>query len=94
MSVLTELRESEINASIASFDRAWAVKLGDEMNGFKAEATVGSEAEAYEWLKRTAIELYPESHFAKLYRDMLPSGPDQPGAEAIASARADADTYD
>jgi len=72
MSVLTELHDSEINASIASFfDGAWTVKLGDEMNGFRAQTTVSSEAEAYEWLRRTAIKLYPDSDFAKARR---PSG--------------------
>jgi len=35
------------------------------MNGFKAKTTVSSEAEANEWLRRTAITLYPVSDFAK-----------------------------
>jgi len=96
MSILTELHNSEINASIASFfDGAWTVKLGDELNGFKAETTVGSEAEAYIWLEQKAAELYPDSRWAQIRRDAnAPKAPDMPGASGIASARADEDTYD
>jgi len=95
MSILTELHNSEISASIATFfDGAWTVKLGDKLNGFKAEASVDSEAAAYEWLERAAIEYYPESRFAQIHKPVSPKEPDQPGAEGIATARADADTYD
>lgn len=65
MGILQRLHDSEINASIASFfDGVWTAKLGDEMNGFRAEATVGSEAEAEAWLDAKARELFPESDYA------------------------------
>lgn len=95
MSILSELRNSDINASIATIDGAWAVKLGDEQNGYKAEATVGSEAAAYDWLEQHALEFYPDSMWAVIRKSALrEKAPDEPGASGLASARADADTYD
>lgn len=95
MSILQELHNSQINGSIQSVLDGWSVKLGDERHGYVAEANVGSEAEAYDWLERTALERYPESRWAQIRRQaQRPRDPDLPGAEAIASARADEDTYD
>lgn len=65
MSILTELHDSEINAAIESFvDGAWRVRLGDHFSGVKEEATVDSEAKAYDWLERKALEHYPNSRWA------------------------------
>jgi DNA-binding NarL/FixJ family response regulator len=67
MGILQRLHDSEINASIAIssfFDGAWTVKLADEMNGFRAEAIVASEAEAEAWLDAKARELFPDSIYA------------------------------
>lgn len=39
--VLAGLYRSEINCSISTFwDMGWDVRLGDEMNGWKAETTI------------------------------------------------------
>lgn len=54
-----QFHDAEINGSIAWFhDTGWTVKLGDELNGFDAEAQVGSYAEAIAWLAAKAKELY------------------------------------
>lgn len=66
MSVLQALYDSEINFSISTFwDGGFDVKLGDEVSGIKAIANCGSMEAADQWLKDKAIELYPESDFAK-----------------------------
>lgn len=66
MSVLQALYDSEINFSISTFwDGGFDVKLGEEINGFKAFGNCGSMADAERWLKEKAVELYPESDFAK-----------------------------
>jgi hypothetical protein len=53
---------------IASFwDAGWTVRLGDEMNGTKAEATFRPEEldRAASWLAARACEHYPDSQFAR-----------------------------
>lgn len=66
MSVLQALYDSEINFSISTlWDGGFDVKLGDEVSGIKAIANCGSMEAADQWLKDKAIELYPESDFAK-----------------------------
>lgn len=66
MGILQRLHDSEINASIASFfDGAWTVRIGDEMNGWKAEERVGSEEEANAWLDGKARELFPDSAYSR-----------------------------
>ena len=56
--VIQLLHDVEVNASISSFyDGGWTVKLGDEVNGFVAEAQVGSFEEAERWLYETAEQL-------------------------------------
>lgn len=66
MSILQRLHDSEINASVESFfDRVWTVRLGDRMNGYRAETTVESFAEAEAWLDREARRLYPDSGYAR-----------------------------
>jgi hypothetical protein len=47
--IIAALHNSEINGEVSwFFDGVWRVKLGDEMNGFDAEATVSSPQEAAE----------------------------------------------
>ena len=64
---LNALYDSEINVEISSFwDGGWTVKIGDQMNGFKAEMTFDDlDENTARWLTKTACELYPESVFAK-----------------------------
>ena len=67
--VIRDLRDSEINAEIGWFyDGVWWAKVGDEVNGFGGEGRSASLAEAAEWLRQKAIELYPDSVFAKRCR--------------------------
>lgn len=67
--ILQDLYDSEINFSIVTFwDNGFEVKLGDDMNGFVASGHAQEFANAVEWLKVRAIEKYPDSIFAKIYR--------------------------
>lgn len=55
-SIFQHLYDREINFSISSFwDGGFTVKLGDEMNGFKAETCVNSMQEAAAWLSLHAL---------------------------------------
>lgn len=65
--ILNALYNSEINVEISSFwDGGWTVKIGDAMNGFKAEMTFDDLSEnTAAWLTKAACELYPNSDFAK-----------------------------
>jgi hypothetical protein len=67
--VITALHDSEINGAVSWFyDGVWRVTLGDLHNRIDAEAVVGSIGEAAEWLRSTAVRLYPDSTFARKYR--------------------------
>jgi hypothetical protein len=67
--ILQDLYDNEINFTIATFwDGGFQIKLGDELNGFDATGTAGNLVDAVEWLRLQAIEIYPESVFAKSYR--------------------------
>jgi hypothetical protein len=69
--ILQDLYDSEINFSIVTFwDSGITVKLGDDMNGFVAVGGAQYFADAIEWLRIRAIEKYPESVFAKTYREV------------------------
>ena len=72
--------DSEINTHISSFwDGGWDVRLGDKLNGYKAETAFyvewspqdephnreGFLKEAIEWLAEEVIKQYPISTFAK-----------------------------
>lgn len=60
------LHNSEINGSIEwFFDGIWTVRIGDPLNGIKANTVVASLAEAEAWLHLKAHELYPDSDYAK-----------------------------
>ncbi len=74
MSVLQDLYHSEINFAVSTFwDGGFFVKLGDEMNGFAAEANFNRWGEVEPWLINAAIEHFPDSFFAELYRDKHPA---------------------
>jgi hypothetical protein len=63
--VLDALYASEINASISwLWDGGIDVKIGDEINGFDAEGSVRTAAEAAAWLDAKAREIYPTSVYA------------------------------
>jgi hypothetical protein len=73
--ILDDLHDSEINVAISWL---WdggidvklggiKVKLGDELNGYKAEGKVSSMAEAAVWLRDKACQQYPDSGFARKY---------------------------
>ena len=72
--VLDKLYDSEINFSISCFwDNGIDVKLGDEMNGFRAETNVATSAEAAAWLDAQARRFYPQSKYA-IGREPIGSG--------------------
>ncbi len=53
--VIQRLHDVEVNARVSSmFEGHWTVRIGDDLNGWTAADTVGSFAEAEEWLYRTA----------------------------------------
>jgi hypothetical protein len=57
---------SEINVSVTSFwDDGWTVKLGDEMNGFKAQEHCANDglSDAALWPIEQAKKHYPDSDF-------------------------------
>jgi hypothetical protein len=62
------LHDSKINGEISwFFDGIRKVKLGDPSNGYDAEAVVRSLDGAAEWLRATAVRLYPEGPSAPRY---------------------------
>lgn len=66
--ILSDLYDSEINFSISTFwDAGFDIKLGDAMNGFRAEGTRRTFSEAVEALREWAIEHYPNSQFTAKY---------------------------
>jgi hypothetical protein len=68
MSLIQDLHDSEINCATQTFfDGVFQAKLGDPLNGFSAEANLDSWEELENWLRKTAIEKYPDSEFAKKY---------------------------
>jgi hypothetical protein len=55
MSVLQRLYDSEINVWVTLFwDDGFYVRLGDEMNGFRAEGRCDTWAEIERWLDQQA----------------------------------------
>jgi hypothetical protein len=66
--ILQGLYDSEIDVSVESlYDLGFTVKIGDKLNGFMAEQQCLTWAEAEEWLRATALTLFPESAFARRY---------------------------
>lgn len=43
------------------------VKLGDPLNGYKAEGNVSTVTEIAEWLRDQAVRHYPSSEFARQF---------------------------
>jgi hypothetical protein len=65
MSILQQLYDSEINATISTFwNGGFTAKIGDEINGFKGEETFDSYALAECWLANQARLHFPNSKFA------------------------------
>lgn len=68
LAVMLALYASEINIAVSCFwDGGWDVKLGDNMNGFKAEKNFDDLDSAAPWLIDEAKRLYPTSEFAKAW---------------------------
>jgi hypothetical protein len=66
--ILSDLYESEINVSMSWFwDGGIDVKIGDPLNGYRAESKVVTVAEVVFWLRDQACTLYPDSEFARKY---------------------------
>lgn len=64
--LLQELYKSEINFRISTFwDEGFKVEIGDEMNEFVAEFSSHDLSECMNWLQNKAVEIYPDSKFAK-----------------------------
>lgn len=70
MSAFQDLYHSEINFSISTFwDGGFDIELGDAMNGVKATGNVNRWGEVEGWIIKATIEHFPDSLFAKMYRD-------------------------
>jgi hypothetical protein len=78
--ILMELHDSEINVGVQTFyDTGMRVWIGDEANGIQAETTINRTAAARlkwpegltaaSWLHETAMQLYPDSKYAKSHSD-------------------------
>lgn len=66
MSVFQKLYDFEINFSVSCFwDGGFKIKIGDEMNGFKAEGSVRMWAEVEPWLAEQAAV-----HFAEVLAEV------------------------
>jgi len=66
MDELQALYNSEINFQISAFyDNGFEWKLGDVLNGFKAEGKADTIGTAIKDLVQAAVITYPESDFAK-----------------------------
>jgi len=66
MNILQQIYDSEINFEITTFwDGGFTARLGDNMNGFKAENTLDTFQDAVKFLAISAKNHYPESAFAK-----------------------------
>jgi len=67
--IITALDDGDIVGSVSWFSNGeWQVKLGDPNNGIIAETTVATAKEVTEWLRTTALKLYPDSEFGQRYR--------------------------
>lgn len=66
MDELQALYNSEINFQISTFyDNGFEWKLGDMLNGWKAEGTADALKQAIAELVEAAVTTYPSSDFAK-----------------------------
>lgn len=68
--VISALHDSQINGEISwLLDGCWRVRIGDQWNGYKAEETVNDLFDAVVWFRTKAVELYPDSGFARIARE-------------------------
>ena len=57
--ILARCYEEEINVSVSSFfDEGWTVKIGDPINGYRAETTVERIGDVAGWIKVTVFEIW------------------------------------
>nr|WP_162759298.1 hypothetical protein [Brucella intermedia] len=75
LEVLKAAYDSDINIYLASFwDGGWEVRIGDEMDGFRAERRLRDIGKVAVWLKEEIILLFPDSEAAKLFsKDASPA---------------------
>lgn len=67
---MQDLYHSEINFTVSTFwDGGFDVSLGDNINGFVAETNVPRWGMVEPWLVAAAIAHFPDSLFARMYRD-------------------------
>ena len=67
--MLQDLYDSKINFNITAFwDAGFIVRLGDLSSGFKVQESARTYGEAVQCLRQLAITNYPNSVFAKKYR--------------------------
>jgi hypothetical protein len=67
--LIQDLYASEINARVEWFyDGGFSVSIGDMLHGWKASENLRTFVEAVDWLRVEAIKRYPESAFARKYR--------------------------
>ena len=67
MATVRALYRSEINCAVSTFwDGGMRVRLGDEVNGWAADAEfdIGDDREAGAWLREQAVAHFPNSGFA------------------------------
>ena len=66
--ILQALYQSEINFELSTFyDAGFDWKLGDYMNGYKAEGNARDVEGAVTALRDAAVHHYPDSDFARRY---------------------------
>lgn len=64
-----KIQDSEINFRIETFwNQGYNVFIGDELNGFKENIWCDTFQEAEAILVKLAIKYYPNSEFAKWYK--------------------------
>ena len=70
MSVFQDLYHSEINFRVSTFwDGGFDLELGDDTNGIVAKSNVNRWGEVDSWFIKAAVEHFPDSTFALMYRD-------------------------
>ena len=59
-SIFQQLYDAEINIEVSCFwDDGFLVRLGDRMNGYRAEAHVATSQEVEAWLRENAFKDFP-----------------------------------
>ena len=70
MSVLQDIYDSEINVSISTmWDGGYDLAIGCPISGPKATGNVDRWGDVEPWFRAKALEHYPDSLFALMYRD-------------------------